>query len=159
MHLGTGAHISCLGKGRKERITPLIKSTVAVLRAWLQERQAQADELLFPARHGGPLTRDGLERRLARHVTRATQSCPSLKDKQVTMHVLRHTTAMRLLHAHVDTTVIALWLGHESTDTTQVYVHADLVIKERALARTNPPSSTPSRYRPPDSLLAFLESL
>lgn len=159
VHLGSGAHVSCLGKGRKQRITPLTTSTVKVLRAWLGERRAQAHELLFPARHSGALTRDALERRLARHVATATRSCPTLTDKQVTMHVLRHTAAMRLLHANVDTTVIALWLGHESVETTQIYIHADLLIKEQALARTSPPGSTPSRYRPPDHLLAFLEGL
>jgi len=159
VHTETGAHISCLGKGRKERITPLTKNATTVLRQWLAERRAQPTEPLFPARHGGSLTRDGLERRLAKHVALATTSCPTLGTKHVTMHTLRHTTAMRLLHAGVDTTVIALWLGHESVETTQIYLHADLALKERALARTNPAGSPLSRYRAPDSLLAFLEAL
>ena len=159
VHLGTGAHISCVGKGRKDRITPLTKNAGTVIRSWLAEFQARPSAVLFPARHGGPLTRDGLERRLARHVAIAAHACPSLSHKRVTMHVLRHTTAMRLLHAGVDTTVIALWLGHESVETTQMYLHADLALKERALARTTPPNGSPGRYRPPDTLLGFLESL
>jgi site-specific recombinase XerD len=158
-HLETGAHISCLGKGRKERITPLTRNAATVLRGWLAERRAQAIEPLFPARHGGRLTRDGLERRLARHIVVAAKRSPTLGKKHVTMHTLRHTTAMRLLHAGVDTTVIALWLGHESVETTQIYLHADLALKERALARTSPPGSSPTRYRPGDNLLAFLEGL
>ena len=159
VHLGIGPHISCLGKGRKERITPLTKNTVRVLRAWLAECGPQPNDFLFPARHGGALTRDGLERRLDRHLAHATTGCPSLAHKRVTMHTLRHTTAMRLLHAGIDTTVIALWLGHESVETTQIYLHADLAIKERALSRTTPPGGSPSRYRPPDKLLSFLEAL
>jgi integrase/recombinase XerD len=159
VNLDTGAHISCLGKGRKERITPLTKTTVAVLRAWLAEHNGRTDDPLFPARHGGRLTRDGLERRLARHMSVAVEKCPSLGEKQVTMHVLRHTAAMRLLHAGVDTSVIALWLGHEQPETTQIYLHADLALKERALARTTPLNGKPGRYRPPDPVLAFLESL
>ena len=145
--------------GRKERITPLTKNAATVLRSWLAELQPHPSAQLFPARHGGPLTRDGLERRLARHVAVAAHACPSLGHKRVTMHGLRHTTAMRLLHAGVDTTVIALWLGHESVETTQMYLHADLALKERALARTTPPNGSPGRYRPPDTLLGFLESL
>ena len=159
VHLGTGAHVSCRGKGRKQRITPLTKNTAKVLGAWVPKHDVDESAPLFPARHGGPITRDGLERRLARHVATATAACPSLAAKQVTMHVLRHTAAMRLLHAGVDSTVIALWLGHESVETTQIYLHADMMLKERALARTNQPGSSPSRYRPPDTLLAFLENL
>jgi site-specific recombinase XerD len=158
-HLETGAHISCRGKGRKQRITPLTKNAVVILRAWLAEHDAQPDAPLFPARHGGPITRDGLERRLAKHVSVAIATRPSLGTKQVTMHTLRHTAAMRLLHAGVDSSVIALWLGHESIETTQIYLHADMALKERALARTTPPNGTPSRYHPSDPVLAFLESL
>jgi len=111
-----------------------------------------------PAAAGG-LSRDGLERRLAKHHTTATRRCPSLRDKKVTLHTLRHTAAMQLLHAGVDTTVIALWLGHERVDTTQIYLHADLALKEKALARTKPPDAKPGRYRPPDAVLAFLQAL
>ena len=159
VHLGRGAHISCHGKGRKERATPLTQTTVATLRTWLAERGGEPDDPLFPAQHGGHLSRDALERRLARYTEIATRSCPSLSQKAVTMHVLRHTTAMRLLHANVDTSVIALWLGHESPETTQIYLHADMVLKERALARTTPPQTTPGRYQPTDAILAFLQAL
>jgi integrase/recombinase XerD len=158
-HLGSGAHVSCLGKGRKQRITPLTEATVAVLRVWLAERGNQPEAPLFPTRSGRPLSRDGLERRLARHAENAARRCPSLQQKRITPHVLRHTAAMRLLRAGVDTSVIALWLGHEQVETTQVYLHADLEIKERALERTTPPEAKPGRYRPPDAVLAFLESL
>jgi integrase/recombinase XerD len=159
VHIGSGPHVSCHGKGRKERITPLTKNTVAVLRAWLAERHGEPEQPLFPNRTGGRLSRDAVEKRLARHLTAACCDCPSLKAKNVTAHTLRHTAAMRLLHAGVDTSVIALWLGHEDSETTQIYLHADMTIKERALARTASPSVKPGRYRPPDKLLAFLESL
>jgi site-specific recombinase XerD len=159
VHLGTGAHISCHGKGRKDRITPLTPATVAVLRVWLTERAGQPIDPLFPTQKGHRLSRDGLEHRLAKHYTTAARACPSLEKKKTTLHTLRHTAAMRLLHADVDTSVIALWLGHESVETTQIYIHADLALKERALARTTPPDSKPGRYRPPDTTLAFLESL
>jgi site-specific recombinase XerD len=159
VHLGTGPHVSCHGKGRKQRITPLIKVTVAVLRAWLAERAGQPGQPLFPNRTGAPLSRDAVEKRLARHVAAATGTCPALKTKNVTAHTLRHTAAMRLLHAGVDTSVIALWLGHEQAETTQIYLHADLALKEKALARTTPPDTKPGRYQPPDKLLAFLEAL
>jgi integrase/recombinase XerD len=159
VHLGRGPHVDCLGKGRKQRITPLTSATVAVLRVWLAERGAQAEDPLFPTRTGGRLSRDGLERRLAKHTVSAALACPSLAEKKVTAHVLRHTTAMRLLQAGVDTSVIALWLGHEQVETTQIYLHADLAIKERALARTTPADAKPGRYRPPDTVLAFLAAL
>jgi len=159
VHLGTGAHVSCRGKGRKERITPLTGGTVAVLRVWLAERAGGPDEPLFPTSTGTQLSRDAVERRLAKHTTDAAASCPSLHHKRVTAHVLRHTAAMRLLQAGVDTSVIALWLGHERLDTTQVYLHADLALKERALARTTPPNTKPGRYRPSDAILAFLDGL
>ena len=159
VHLATGPHITCLGKGRKQRITPLTTVTVAVLRVWLDEHTGPADGPLFPNQHGRRLSRDGLEHRLAKHLTTAAQHCPTLHNKNVTVHTLRHTAAMQLLHAGVDTTVIALWLGHERVDTTQIYLHADLALKERALARTKPPNAKPGRYRPPDTLLAFLEAL
>jgi integrase/recombinase XerD len=159
VHLGTGAHVSCHGKGRKERITPLAVPTVAVLRSWLAERAGPADTPLFPTRQGVRLSRDAVERRIAIHAAAAVVTCPSLHDKHVTAHVLRHTAAMRLLEAGIDTTVIALWLGHEKVETTTIYLHADLTIKDKALDRTRPASATPGRYHPPDALLAFLESL
>jgi len=159
IHLGAGAHVSCTGKGRKQRITPLTTGTVAVLRAWLTERGGQPGQALFPARTGGRLSRDAVERRIAKHTTTAAARCPSLNAKTVTAHTLRHTAAMRLLHAGTDTSVIALWLGHEQAETTQIYLHADLALKERALARTTPPDVKPGRFRPPDKLLAFLEAL
>lgn len=159
VHLATGAHVSCRGKGRKQRITPLTAVTGAVLRVWLDERAGRPDDPLFPTQHGRRLSRDGLERRLTKHLTTAAQRCPTLRGKNITLHALRHTAAMQLLHAGVDTTVIALWLGHERVDTTQIYLHADLALKERALARTKPQDAKPGRYRPPDTLLAFLEAL
>jgi integrase/recombinase XerD len=157
--LGPGAHVRCSGKGRKERATPLTATTVEVLRAWLSERQAALASPLFVTTQGHPLSRYGIGVVLERHVRAAVTSCPSLASKAISPHTLRHTAAMRLLHAGVDTTVIALWLGHEGVETTQMYVHADLTLKERALARTTPIGTAPGRYRPPDSLLAFLESL
>jgi integrase/recombinase XerD len=159
VYLGQGAHVSCVGKGRKQRITPLIHPTIAVLASWLTERDAGADDPLFPTSTGRPLTRDALERRLTKHALHASVRCPSLHKKTVTPHVLRHTAAMRLLQAGVDTTVIALWLGHEQVDTTRIYVHADLQLKEQAIARTTPLNGKPGRYRPSDKLLAFLTQL
>jgi site-specific recombinase XerD len=157
--LSTGAHVRCVGKGRKERATPLTSTTVEVLRAWLTERQAGPADPLFATTGGRALSRYGIDAIIDRHVHAATISCPSLASKVVSAHTLRHTAAMRLLHAGVDTTVIALWLGHESVETTQMYVHADLTLKERALSRTTPIGSPPGRYRPSDDLLAFLEAL
>ena len=159
VHLSTGPHVSCIGKGRKQRVTPLTQVTVAVLRVWLAERAGHHDEPLFPTVRGQRLSRDALERRLTKHVSAAAQAHPALQQKKITLHTLRHTAAMQLLHAGVDTTVIALWLGHERVDTTQIYLHADLALKERALARTKPPDTPPGRYRPPDTHLAFLEAL
>ena len=159
VHLGAGPHVSCHGKGRKQRITPLTTTTIAVLRAWMAEREGESGQPLFPSRTGGQLSRDAVEKRLARHVATAGVRCPSLAAKNVTAHTLRHTAAMRLLHAGIDTSVIALWLGHEQADTTLIYLHADLELKERALARTTPLHVKPGRYQPPDQLLAFLEAL
>ena len=159
IELGAGAHLRCHGKGRKERITPLTTETVDVLRTWMTERQGTPDDPLFPSQQGRPLTRDGVAARINTHTRTAATRCPSLAAKHVTPHVLRHTCAMRLLAAGVDTTVIALWLGHESVETTQIYLHADLSIKERAIARTTPTGTRPGRYQPPDTLLAFLEGL
>ena len=159
IHVGAGAHICCHGKGRKERVTPLTKTTVAVVRGWLAERAGGPGDPLFPTTRGTRLSRDAVDRRLAKHTKTAARACPSLHTKNVTPHVLRHTAAMRLLHAGVDSAVIALWLGHENVQTTQIYLHADLAIKEKALARTTPPDTKPGRYTPPDTLLAFLEGL
>jgi integrase/recombinase XerD len=157
--LGVAAHISCLGKGRKQRITPLTKTTAALLDAWIAERGGQPTDPLFTGRTGNRLGRDTLERRIAKHVATAASSCPSIATKTVSPHTLRHTAAMRLLAAGVDTTVIALWLGHETVATTQIYIHADLALKEQALARTAPLETTPGRYQPDDTLIAFLEGL
>jgi site-specific recombinase XerD len=159
VELGTGAHLRCHGKGRKERITPLTTEVRAVLRVWLAERRGTSTDPVFPSRRGGPLSSDAVAVLVARHTTTAAASCPSLRTKIVTPHVLRHTCAMRLLAVGVDTSVIALWLGHEGIETTHIYLHADLAIKERALARTAPNGTAPGRYRPPDALLAFLEAL
>ncbi len=158
-HLGTGAHVSCTGKGRKQRITPLTAATVAVLGGWLAERGGLPADPLFITRRGTPLSRDALERRIARYTAIAAQSCPALREKKVSPHVLRHSAAMRLLNAGVDTSVIALWMGHEDVATTQVYIHADLALKERAIARTAPQDAPPGRYQPPDAVLAFLDGL
>jgi site-specific recombinase XerD len=157
--LGPGAHVRTTGKGRKERVAPLTKQTVAVLRVWLRETTDQPGSPLFPSRDGGTLTRDALERRLAQHVKTAQQACVSLRSKRVTMHTMRHTAAMNLLAAGVDTSTIALWLGHEQERTTHIYLHADLELKQRTLDRITPPDGRPGRYRAPDTLLAFLEAL
>jgi site-specific recombinase XerD len=159
VHIGIGAHLRCDGKGRKERVVPLTKQTVAVLQTWLAERGGQPTDPIFPSRRGGPMSRDAVERLLARHAASAAQRCPTLRTKTLSPHVLRHTAAMQLRAAGVDISVIALWLGHEGIETTQIYLHADLAIKEKALARTAPPHTTPGRYRPPDALLTFLEAL
>jgi integrase/recombinase XerD len=157
--LGRGPHLRCEGKGRKTRVTPLTRQTVAVLRAWLAEQRPDPDDPPFPASHGGPLSRDAVERLLTKHAKVTERSCPSLTGRRLSPHTLRHTSAMRLLHAGVDTTVIALWLGHETTRTADAYLHADLALKEKALARTTPPNTRTGRYRAPDTLLAFLASL
>jgi integrase/recombinase XerD len=141
------------------RISELIGLTRAVLRDWLGEHLAEPTAPLFPSRHGRPLSRDAIERRIGHYAALAAQGCPSLHEKTITAHVLRHTTAMRLLHAGVDTSVIALWLGHVSIDTTQIYLHADMTLKEQALARTRPANSRHGRYQPPDTLIAWLEGL
>ncbi len=156
---GAGAHVRCEGKGRKQRCTPLRRETIKILEAWLKERAGAADDPLFPTRRGDRLSRDALEHLVQRHALSASRSCPSLVGKRVSPHVLRHSTAMELLHHGVDQSVIALWLGHESVETTQVYTHADLRLKEKALARMAATDSAPGRYRPDDELLAFLEAL
>jgi len=159
MTLGAGAHVRCVGKGRKERCTPLAKTTVAVLKAWLHEPPKHSTEVLFPNAGGGRLSPDSVADLLAKHVALACESCPSLQKKHVTPHVLRHSMAMGLLQAGVDRAVIALWLGHESVETTQIYLEANLAMKEEILAKTTPPGGKPGRYRPGDELLAFLKNL
>jgi integrase/recombinase XerD len=157
--LERGAHVRCHGKGRKDRCTPLRKSTVAVLRGWLRERGGSLSDPLFPNARSGQLSPDGIEYIVGKHVAIARRHCSSLKRKRVTPHVLRHTAAMELLKAGVDRAVIALCLGHESVETTQMYLSADLELKERALARTTPPATRSIRYRPGDRLLHFLKGL
>lgn len=159
VHLGVGAHVHCRGKGRKDRTTPLTTSTLGVLRAWMTEHTATPGDPLFVTTRGGPLSLDALAQRIAVHAAAAATSCPSLASKNVTPHVLRHTAAMRLLHAGVDTTVIALWLGHVDVTTTRIYLDADLEIKQQALDRTAPTPTGPGRYQAPDSLTAFLQGL
>ena len=159
VELRTGAHVRCHGKGRKNRITPLRPHTRAVLHTWLAERAGGPEDPLFPGPNGARLSRDAVRRLVERHTATAATTQPSLATKAVSPHVLRHTCAMNLLRHGVDTATIALWLGHEDARTTQIYLHADPKLKERALARTAPPHTPPGRYRPPDKLLAFLESL
>lgn len=157
--LDTGPHVRCRGKGRKERVTPLRKDVVRVLNRWFAEQEQDPAAPLFPSVRGGHLSRDAVERLVRKHSAAAASSCPSLATKRITAHVLRHTTAMDLLQHGVDRAVIALWLGHESVETTQMYLHADLSMKERALAKTTADVARVGRYRPDDSLLAFLNSL
>ncbi len=157
--LETGAHVRCEGKGRKHRATPLRRETVTVMKNWLKERRGSGHEPLFPTMRGDKMSRDALEHLVKRHIKAASKSCPSLIGKRVSPHVLRHSTAMDLLHHGIDQAVIALWLGHESIETTQVYIHADLELKEKALAKMSNPSIKPDRYKPDDELLSFLENL
>jgi site-specific recombinase XerD len=157
--LGNGAHVRCLGKGRKLRATPLRREVTSVLEAWLRELPPALDTPVFPSSRGGPMSEDAVERLVAKHATAARQHCPSLSSKRITPHTLRHTAAMQLLQRGVDRTVIALWLGHESIETTQIYLHADLRLKEKALAHTTSSGLAPGRYRPDDKLLAFLEGM
>jgi site-specific recombinase XerD len=157
--LDAGAHVRCVGKGRKERCTPLRKEAVAALRGWMRECPRDPTGPLFPNARGGRLSRDGVQYVLAKHVAAARKNCPSLKQKRISPHVLRHSTAMDLLQHGVDRSVIALWLGHESTETTQVYLTADLKMKEKALARSAPTKVCGARFQPGDRLLAFLKGL
>src|SRR5439155_19777222 len=144
-----GAHVRCVGKGRKERCTPLTRQAANALKSWLQEPARGANEIVFPNARGGRLSADGVQYLLAKYIAVAQQSCPSLSSKRVTPHCLRHTAAMELLQAGVDRSVIALWLGHESVETTQIYLDANLALKEQALAKTAPANTKPSgRYRP-----------
>jgi site-specific recombinase XerD len=159
VELGVGAHVHCVGKARKHRATPLTAGTVTVLHDWLSDLPTTADAPLFPTTGGRVLSRDAVSLLVARHARRAATTCPSLATKAVAPHMLRHTAAMRLLQAGVDVATIALWLGHERVDTTMIYVHADLAIKERALARTTPLGTPGRRYRASDKLLAYLATL
>jgi site-specific recombinase XerD len=159
LHLGVGAHVRVIGKGRKERCTPLSKSTRTVLAAWTRESPLDENQPLFPNARGGRLSAHGVHYILHKHVVAATGKCASLKNKRVSPHVLRHTTAMDLLQAGVDCSVIALWLGHESVETTQIYLDANLTLKQEVLDRTTPPNGRPGQYRPDDRLLAFLKGL
>jgi site-specific recombinase XerD len=157
--LGRGAHVRCEGKGRKCRSTPLRREVVLAVKAWVDEQRPAPDAYLFPSSRGGRLSTDAAERLVTKHVVAARRTCPSLAEKNVTPHVLRHSAAMALLEQGVDRSVIALWLGHESVETTQMYLHADLKMKERALARTTPTKGKLRRYRPDDALMAYLNSV
>lgn len=159
VNLGSGAHVRCIGKGRKARCTPLCPDTAKALAAWLSEQGGKASDPVFPNSRGEFLSADALQRLVSRHAATARKTCPSLIGKTITPHTLRHTTAMDLLRRGVDLSVIALWMGHESTETTEIYVHADMKLKERALAHASPSGVVPDRFHAPDSLLAFLESL
>jgi integrase/recombinase XerD len=158
--LGTGAHVHCHGKGRKERCTPLTKSIVAVLKAWIREQGREDSKILFPSTRGFRLSAPGVQHMVARHVAKARENCPTLAKKRVSPHVLRHAAAMELLQAGADRAVIALWLGHESVETTQIYLQADLALKEQILAKAKPiKGKIMGRYRPDDNLLTFLKGL
>lgn len=159
LHLGAGAHVVCHGKGRRQRITPLDRQTAEILRRYISTLPADSG-VLFPTRERTRMSRDAVATRLALHASTASGRCPTIATKKITPHVLRHSAAMRLLAAGIDTTVIALWLGHQSIETTQVYLHADMKMKETALARTTPTGTKTSRYKPKtDKLLAFLQAL
>ncbi len=157
--LGTGAHVRCEGKGRKERCTPLTKPVVAAVQVWMQELGGDDDQPLFPSSSGRRLSADAVQHLVRKHATAACASCASLKTKRVTPHVLRHTAAMELLQAGVDRAMIAIWLGHESLDTTQIYLDANLALKQAILAKTQPVASQPGKYKPDDQLLNFLKKL
>lgn len=156
--LGAGAYVKCLGKGRKDRRTPLRRDTAKLIQGWIRDRKDSAGPL-FPSIRGDRLSRDALEYLVRKYCTLAARTCPSLAGKRVTPHTLRHSTAMELLHSGVDQAVIALWLGHESVETTQIYIHADMRLKEKALRQVTAPNVRSGRYRPDDQLLAFLKSL
>jgi site-specific recombinase XerD len=157
--LGSGAHVRIIGKGRKERCTPITRSTLAVVKVWLREPQRGGGNVLFPSAKGERLSVHGVQYLLNKHRMTASKVCPTLKHKRVTVHRLRHTAAMDLLQAGVHPSVIALWLGHESVETTQIYLEATLAMKEQALAKATPPKGRLARYQPGDQLLGFLNSL
>ncbi|WP_334026076.1 tyrosine-type recombinase/integrase [Nocardia terpenica] len=159
--MATGAHVYCRGKGRKDRCTPLTAHTKQVFTAWLDQHHPPlvGASPLFCTRTGGKLSHDAVEHLVKKHSATAANTCISLQDKKITPHTLRHSAAMELLHSGVDITVIGLWLGHENPTTTRIYLHADMALKEKALARTASPTTGPDRYQAPDTLLAFLDSL
>lgn len=159
IYLGAGPHVTCLGKGRRRRATPLTPTTVAVLTGYLTERLTRRGSALFPGPAGQHLSRDALEHRLAKYLALAAGTCPSLAAKHVTMHSLRHSAAMNLLAAGVDVAVIALWLGHQHTASSDAYLHADMAIKQAAIDRTRPPDTAPGTYRPEPDILTWLNSL
>ncbi len=159
LHLGTGAHAYCRGKGRKDRCTPLTSHTAGILSEWLAERHAPGTAPLFCTRSGTPMSTDAVGRLTGKYASLAAPACPSMTARKITPHTLRHTAAMNLLHAGVDITVIALWLGHESPTTTRIYLHADMALKENAIARTSPPGTQATRYKAADNLLTFLNQL
>lgn len=159
VELETGAHIRCLGKGRKERCTPLAAKTVKELRAWMAEAVPVDSEFLFPTGHGRRMSADAVQYLFAKYTAIARRACPSLRKKRVSPHVARHTAAMEFLQAGVDLSVIALWLGHESIETTQKYLEANIALKEVALAKTVPFNTRIRRFRPDDQLLQFLNGL
>jgi integrase/recombinase XerD len=159
IHLGSGPHVYCRGKGRRDRCTPLTPSTVRTLAAWLAEHGGQPGDPLFPTQAGNPLSRDAVARLLTKYLQLASTSCPGLKGKTVSPHTLRHSAAMALVHAGIDPTVIALWMGHASPLSTRPYLHADMQLKQQAADRLTPPGTPPGRYHAPDDLLAFLAAL
>jgi len=157
--LGPVSHVHCVGKGRKERVTPITKNTAAILKLWLDENKSQNESLVFTSARKGKLSIDGFSYILRKYINLASDSCVTLKRKRISPHSLRHTAAMQLLEAGVDTMIIAIWLGHESIESTQVYIKADLKMKENALSKTKDPKIKSLRYKPTDSLMKFLKSL
>jgi len=157
--LDTGAHVRCHGKGRKDRCTPLTKKTVQVMKAWNREQCGTSSDILFPNARGKALSTDGVQYILSKHIKAAQNNCPSLINKRISPHTLRHTAAMELLQAGVDRSVIALWLGHESPETTQIYLKANLALKEKIMGKLNPLNVKAGRFRPEDRLLEFLKNL
>lgn len=157
--LEPASYLRCLGKGRKTRCTPLTRSVASVLNRWMKEQYNQSVDPLFPNRNGGKLSADGVQFILSKHIAVARQQCPSLNEKKVSPHVLRHTAAMNLLQAGADTSTIALWLGHENPETVHMYVEADLSMKQKILAETATPTGSGKRFRPDDKLMRFLNDL
>jgi len=153
------ASVQIHGKGRKERIVPLWKTTALTLKSWMSQMDASPEAPVFPNRSGKPLTASGIQHRHRLAVLKATNMCPTLRDREVSPHTIRHTTAMHLLQSGVDLTVIALWLGHENPSTTHMYMEADLTMKEKALEKLHEADELPFRYKATDEVLRFLEGL